>query len=160
MAWLATQFTATMRIVSLSLLALVSLLGVSCTSFESAWDESVKSYHIGTVKAPAGPWIGNWTTVTNGHTGKLRAIVTPVAGSPDEYSFRYKATWAKVFTGGYTVTFPVTRQGGTYLVDGEQKLALFGSFGHKARITSRSFEASYSNDAGDLGAFSMRRPQE
>jgi len=149
-----------MRIFSLTLLALASLLGVSCTSFETAWQDSVKSYHIGTVKAPAGPWVGNWTTVTNGHTGKLRAIVTPVSGSPNEYSFRYKATWAKVFTGGYTVNFPVTKQGGAYVVDGQQNLGFFGTFGHKARITSSTFEASYSNDAGDLGAFSMRRPQE
>ncbi len=143
----------------LPLLACVGLLLTSCASFEREWKQSVADYRSGKTSAPAGPWEGTWTTATNGHSGKLRAIVKPAPGAPGEYDFRYHATWGKIFSGGYSVRFPVKRSGGVYRADGTKDLGLFGSFGHKAKITGQSFEATYSNDKGDLGKFSMRRPR-
>ena len=141
------------------LLPLFALLLASCSSFERDWNQSVADYRSGKVASPAGPWTGTWTTKTNGHTGALRAIVTPSSGPAGEYDFRYHATWAKIFSGAYTVTYPAKKSGGVTRVDGEEKLGLFGTFGHRATITGSGFDATYSSDKGDLGTFQMRRPE-
>lgn len=141
-----------------SLIAIASLSLGGC-GFDHEYKKAVAAYEAGQYKAPAGPWTGDWTTTTNGHTGDLRAIVTPAEDEPGSYDFRYHATWSKILSGGYSVRFPVEKSGSQYIVDGEQNLGLFGTFGHKARIDSDSFDATYSNDKGDLGTFSMKRPE-
>lgn len=146
-----------MKTLHLPLLALCGLFLASCGSFERQWKQSVADYEAGRVKSPEGPWTGTWTTRTNGHTGNLRAIVSEAPGG--EYDFRYHATWAKIFSGAYTVRFPGTRSGSTLKVDGEQKLGPFGTFRHRATIRGNAFDATYSNDKGDLGTFKMKRPQ-
>lgn len=146
-----------MRNLSLLSLLLTALCLTSCASFERQWQKSVADYQAGKVASPEGPWEGTWTTNTNGHTGALRAIVTKAEG--DDYKFHYHATWQKFLKGGYSVDFPVTRSGSTYKVDGSKSLGIFGNFHHKATIGRNSYEATYSNDKGDLGEFSMRRPQ-
>ena len=147
-----------MKVPSLTLvaLAILPLVLTSCGSFEKRWQESVAAYQAGEVDSPEGPWIGSWTTKTNGHTGDLRAIVSENANG--EYDFKYHATWGKIFSGGYRVTYPATRSGSTYKVDGEQNMGLFGTFRHRATISGNRFDATYSNDKGDLGEFSMKRP--
>lgn len=145
-----------MKRLSLSALALATLFLASCSTFERDWKQSVAAYEAGEVKGPEGPWTGSWTTKTNGHTGDLRAIVSD-AGEGD-YDFRYHATWGNIFQGTYKVRYPVVKQGSTYRVDGDQKLGLFGTFQHRGRISGNRFQATYSNDKGDLGDFSMERP--
>ncbi|NLT71187.1 MAG: hypothetical protein GXX91_10900 [Verrucomicrobiaceae bacterium] len=149
----------TMKTLPFLPLALAGLLLSGCGTFERDWKKSLAEYQSGTVAAPAGPWTGSWTTATNGHTGDLRAIVTPAVGEPGKYDFRYHATWGKLFSGTYLVRFPVTSRGNRYLANGEKKLGLFGTFGHKASISKNSFHATYSNDSGDLGNFEMKRPE-
>ncbi len=139
-------------------LVLAGLVLSSCGTFQRDWKKSVAEYQSGQLTAPAGPWTGTWTTATNGHTGDLRAIVTPAADEPGKYDFHYHATWAKIFSGTYKARFPVTRRGGTYRANGEKKLGPFGTFRHKATVSKRSFQATYSNDSGDLGTFSLQRP--
>ncbi|MGB0152587.1 MAG: hypothetical protein ACPGFB_01045 [Verrucomicrobiales bacterium] len=129
----------------------------NCSSFETEWDQAVSDYHSGTTSAPYGPWQGEWKTKTNGHTGDLRAIVKP-ASHEGSYTFRYHATWGLIFQGTYSVTFPGEKQGGAYVIEGKKSLGPFGTFGHKATVNSNSFKASYSNENGDLGAFTLSRP--
>ena len=148
-----------MKKTSLPVLALAALFLSSCASFERNWDKSVADYQSGKITSPAGPWVGTWSTKTNGHTGDLRAIVTPAVNHPGEYNFLYHATWKEVLSGVFNVRFPVTGSRGRYLANGEKNLGLFGTFGHKATITGSSFEATYSNDKGDLGNFSLKRPE-
>jgi hypothetical protein len=147
-----------MKTPSLLLLTLAGFLLTSCGSFEREWKQSVADYQSGKVASPAGPWSGTWATSTNGHTGNLRAIVSPSEKKPGEYDFRYHATWKKILSGAYIVTYPVQKSGATYRADGEEKLGIFGTFGHKATITGKQFKATYSNDKGDLGTFEMTRP--
>ncbi len=148
-----------MKKLSLLILPLVALFLSSCVSFEHNWDKSVADYHAGKITSPAGPWEGNWATKTNGHTGNLRAIVTPSGKYPGEYDFHYHATWKEIFSGAYKVRYPVTGSRGRYLANGQEKLGIFGTFEHKATITGNSFKATYSNDKGDLGNFSLKRPE-
>ncbi|MDF1823764.1 MAG: hypothetical protein P1U68_03930 [Verrucomicrobiales bacterium] len=136
----------------------MSVMLSSCTSFEKEWESSVAAYGTGTTVTPEGPWTGSWTTTSNGHTGKLRAIVRKSPRKAGEYQFRYHATWAKIFSGGYTVSYPVTRSGDSYRVSGDQKLGIFGTFGHQGKIQGERFEASISNKKGDIGVFVLERP--
>lgn len=131
----------------------------SCMTFERDWKKAVAEYESGKTIAPEGPWTGNWTTTTNGHEGKLRAIVSESKSTPGDYDFHYHATWKKILSGGYRVSFPAKRSGSRYLVDGEKDLGLFGIFGHRATITRNSFDATYSNDREELGEFHMTRPE-
>ena len=128
-----------------------------CSSFEKEWTQSVANYQSGKVNAPFGPWQGDWSTITNNHTGGLRAIVKPSL-KKDHYTFRYHATWASIFQGSYSVDFPGKKQGDYYIIEGDKSLGIFGNFGHKAIVTNSSFEAKYSNDKGDLGSFTLKRP--
>ena len=148
---------ANMKYLALPTVIMACLLMTGCVGFESQWKQSITEYHAGKISHPEGPWTGTWTTKTNGHTGALRAIVTKAPNV--EYDFRYHATWAKILQGGYKVRFPATRSGSTYTVDGSKDLGIFGDFGHRATITPDSYEASYSNDKGDLGSFYMTRPE-
>ncbi|MDF1738096.1 MAG: hypothetical protein P1U86_02960 [Verrucomicrobiales bacterium] len=141
----------------LPVLAALSLC--SCMTFEQEWSQAVSAYQSGKTASPEGPWIGDWTTVTNGHEGDLRAIVSKSKSKPDEYEFRYHATWKKILSGSYKVSFPVRKRGSSYLVDGGKDLGLFGDFGHKATITGNTFKATYSNDREELGEFRMTRPE-
>ena len=140
-------------------LALAGLFLTSCGTYERKWNQSVAEYKSGKITSPAGQWTGSWTTASNGHTGDLRAIVTPATDEPGKYDFHYHATWADIFSGAYKVRYPVTRRGGTYLANGDETLGIFGTFGHKATITKNTFKATYSSDKDDLGDFEMRRPE-
>ncbi len=147
-----------MKIPSLLLVLVISVLLTSCGSFERDWKQSVAQYQARSVSSPSGPWTGTWSTPGNGHTGNLRAIVKPSPSTPGEYRFRYHATWAKVFSGGYTVSYPVTGSPGNYAANGKENLGGFGTFDHTAKITKTKFTASFSNNKGDVGKFAMTRP--
>jgi hypothetical protein len=147
-----------MRTLPLCLLAMVAFSFTGCVTYEKKWNEAVAAYEAGETQAPAGPWTGTWTTETNGHTGDLRAIVSPSKGGNGDYDFHYHATWKEIFSGAYKVRFPVTQSGSKYLANGEKSLGLFGTFGHKATISGNRFDATYSNRKGDLGTFQMTRP--
>ncbi|MEM9283635.1 MAG: hypothetical protein AAGA96_17575 [Verrucomicrobiota bacterium] len=145
------------RSLSFLLLIAAAVLLSSCSSFEQEWQQSVADYEAGKISAPYGPWEGSWTTSSNGHTGGLRAVVKEKSGT-NEATFRYHATWAEHLKGGYQVSFPVVRQGSTYIVNGSKNLGLFGTFNHKGKVTGNQFRATYSSNKGDLGEFRMRRP--
>lgn len=147
-----------MKLLPLFIAVFSSAFLCSC-GFNSAYNKAVTVYEAAEYKAPSGPWQGTWTTNTNGHSGDLRAIVTPSSDEPGEYDFRYHATWGKIFSGSYTVSYDVDRRGNRYFVNGEENLGFFGRFGHKAIIDNDAFEATFSSEDGDLGDFSLRRPE-
>ncbi len=150
-------FLVRMTLLRLTLVACATFLLSSCSSFEREWEQSVADYRSGAVAAPYGPWQGDWATQTNGHNGTLRAIVKP-SSKPGNYVFRYHATWGMLARGTYSVDFPGQKQGNAYVIEGKKDLGPFGNFGHKATINGSTFRASYSNDDGDLGAFTLKRP--
>lgn len=137
--------------------AMAALFLCQCSSFEKEWAQSVANYQSGKVNAPFGPWQGSWSTITNNHSGGLRAIVKP-SSKKDHYTFRYHATWGVLFQGTYSVDFPGKNQGNHYIIEGNKSLGIFGNFGHKATVSNSSFKAKYSNDKGDLGSFTLKRP--
>jgi len=152
------MMSATMKMLFPLFVSIACWLLASCSGYERSWQQAVMSYKAGELASPAGPWTGTWSTKTDGHTGKLRAIVTPAADAPGEYDFHYHATWGKNLSGTYKVRYPIVRQGNRNMVNGDLNMGVFGTFGHKAVIARESFEATYSNNKGEVGTFSMKRP--
>ncbi len=159
-------------LIVLSRLSLVfaALTLASCAGarFERDWNQAVAAHTSGEgAKDPvAGPWTGTWLSHVNGHDGTLRCLVTPLesaSGATGEtskpYRFRYRATWQKVLSGGYTADYTVVPQGKRgYQVDGVKDLGLFGNFQHEGQILGDRFESTYASDMGDHGVFELKRP--
>ncbi len=139
-------------------LAVVAAVLVSgCGGFEGDWQRAVADYRGGAVDGPGGPWVGDWRTSNNGHAGKLRAVVAPVAGKPGVFLFRYHATWG-ISAGTFEIECPVVADGKRLRVAGEKVIPMFGRFRHVGVISGETFEATFSGDEGDVGKFSLRRP--
>jgi hypothetical protein len=137
------------------------LAAAGCSGFEPAWENAVADYRSGATKSPFGPWSGTWTTTTDGHSGNLRAIVTPVADRPDELAIRYHATWGRNLSGTYRARHRMTsRPAGRFEIAGTEKIGLFGTFTHKAVIRGGRFDATFSSSKGDLGHYSLGRPPQ
>jgi len=146
-----------MKAVAFLLILGGALVVSSCGGFAKRWDLALVDYRGGSLSAPAGPWEGNWHTTNNGHSGKLRAVVAPIAGEPGVYAFHYHATWG-ISSGTFKLERPVVATAKGLRVEGEKKIPMFGTFRHTGVITRSSFEASFSGEDGDVGGFSLRRP--
>ena len=75
-----------------------------------------------------------------------------------DYTFRYHATWGKIFQGGFAADFPAVKEGRGYRVKGTKSLGLFGGFEHDGKISGDTFTAKYSSEQGDHGVFDLKRP--
>jgi hypothetical protein len=103
-----------------------------------------------------GRWAGTWKSDVNGHTGKLRCVVSPPKGS-DEQTFLYRATWMKVLAATFKTAKTVTpkTQGATFV--GEKNLGVLGgTFRCKGSIQDDHFQATYES-AVDHGVFALDR---
>ncbi len=127
-------------------------------------------YHRGFTEASAalprppvnaeGPWLGNWKSEVNGHTGPLWCIVQPSPGKPGKYDFRYRAGWGVLKCGDYTHSVPAKRRkDGSLALSGEMELPSgLGTYRVKGRLTRETFSATYQS-AGDRGTISLKRPE-
>ena len=103
---------------------------------------------------PTGRWKGRWTSGTTGHSGPMRARVTPAGDGA------YKAVFAGRFAGVIPFVYradmqPMETWDGTVYVT-EKKLPLLGSYRMNAIIPGSSFNANWSA-AGDTGQVNMQR---
>ena len=129
---------------------------VSCTGFPRGWATAKSSPPA---DALSGAWVGTWRSDANGHTGGLRAVVAPVAGQPDTWRFRYRASWKRVLCAGFTVDCRGSRRpDGTWNVTGSRDLgrAFGGVFTHAATVSGDAFEACYDSKL-DRGTMSLQR---
>lgn len=132
------------------------LVFTGCSTFEKDWQHA-------TLDAPskpgnpAGPWRGTWLSQKMGHTGDLRCLVTEK--SPNEYEFRFKATYWKLFRYSYIVnmTTHCTAEGCTF--QGKENLGCLagGVYSYEGVIGTNSFNATYQCKY-DHGTFQMQRP--
>ena len=140
----------------LSRCAAASLIASSLTScgigFQSRWSEAKTLPSSGA----QGRWTGTWKSEVNGHTGKLRCVVSHPKGT-DQHSFLYRATWMKVLAATFKTakTVTPTAQGATFV--GEKNLGVLGgTFRCKGSIKDDHFQATYES-AVDHGVFEMER---
>ena len=115
---------------------------------------NVMNVSLAAADEPTGRWKGRWSSGTSGHSGPMRARVTPSSDGS------YKA----VFAGRFAVVVPFVYRAqlrptqswdGTVYVT-EKKLPLLGSYRMNAIIPGNLFNANWSA-AGDTGQVSMQR---
>lgn len=136
------------------LLLLLSMTG--CANYERAWRHA-------RVQSPAKPgavtgaWEGTWLSDVNGHTGRLRCLVTQK--NQQEYEFHFKATYWKLFRYSYLVTLPVTHNSAGYTFSGDEDLGYLagGIYHYDGTITGTNLNATYSCKF-DHGTFTLSRP--
>lgn len=103
-----------------------------------------------------GLWEGTWLSHKNGHTGKLKAIITRVDG--DCYQVRFFATYLAIIPFGFKMPMQFVHNGQSFQFSGEQDIGLLagGTFTYNGWADASDFHASYVA-AGDCGEFNMQR---
>jgi len=134
---------------------LLILLASGC-SFDRAWKAAATpSFPTDNFE---GRWTGTWVSEVNGHTDKLRCLITR---QPDgKYSARYHAKYRKVLSFGYTATLEAKQTGDIYHFSGEADLGWYagGVYRYKGHANRTNFFSTYSNKY-DHGTFQMGRPK-
>ena len=130
---------------ALSRLARAILIVVTLSSTISA---------VSNADEPTGRWKGRWSSGSSGHSGPMRARITPTANGT------YKAVFAGRFAGVIPFLYraeivPVqTWDGVTYTTD--KKLPLLGSYRMQTAVTENFLKANWSA-VGDTGQVQMQR---
>ena len=146
-----------MRNVRLLLTAVAAVFVLTGCSFQRAWKAGAND------TTPAneitGRWQGTWKSDSNGHTDKLRCLVTKKDES--HYDARFHAKYRKVitFSFGYTVPLVVTNTGTQREFSGTANLGKLagGIYTYKGAATATEFNARYDSKY-DRGTFQMSRP--
>jgi hypothetical protein len=139
----------------LASLVLLSLCFTACSTFNHDWKTTLAA------PAPtndlAGPWKGTWLSEKDGHTGELRCLVTKAEAN--NYQFRFKAVFWKIFRYSYTVQMPVTKTGEEYKFAGDENLGWLagGVYTYNGKITGTNFSSTYKCKY-DNGTFQLTRP--
>jgi hypothetical protein len=103
-----------------------------------------------------GRWEGRWISTTNGHSGALRAVITP--DGPGKYRALFHATYASVLNFTYPVNFETTRHRSRVDFCGASELPAWagGRYTSSGRATRTDFTANYQSKYDD-GRFEMKR---
>lgn len=104
----------------------------------------------------AGLWEGTWLSNHNGHTGKLKAIVTPCGNG--QYHVQYKGTFALIIPFAYATTHSATDEAGVTYFSGRQSLGKLagGDYVINGWANGQTFVACFRADV-DHGTFRMHR---
>lgn len=108
--------------------------------------------------ALAGRWEGKWVSEQNGHTGKLRAILTRVDES--HYRADFDAMFFAVLRAGYSISLTAKPQAeGTISFEGKENLGALagGVYRYNGSANGEAFHATYTASV-DRGTFEMKRP--
>jgi hypothetical protein len=146
-AWLARNF---------SVVALPILLLCGCSTFNRDWEKAAQQ-----PKAPdsiEGCWEGKWLSDVNGHTGRLRCLLSRESDSC--YQARFRATYWKVFRFSYTVPLRFEQRDGIWHFTGEENLGKLagGVYRYEGHATRTNFFSTYRSKP-DHGTFQMQRPE-
>lgn len=138
------------------LLALLAITQTGCSTFNRQWNEARKTNPSGV----EGAWDGHWVSEVNGHTGRLRCVVTqdPATG----YRARYKATYWKIFRFAYSVPLQTVATNQSSLsFRGHADLGYFagGVYDYEGTIRPDHFQSTYKSRY-DHGVFELRRPEK
>ena len=154
--------------IQIVLLSAIAALLTGCNSFNRQWNE-LGEYPVQYTDA-TGRWEGTWSCEQTGHSGQLWCMVSQV--EPERYELFFRAEWAKIFRGNYTLyVTPKQAEGsgesdhsdhadGTLHFKGETKIAGFlgGMYTFDGTITPTRFETDYTGP-GNEGVFVLERPE-
>lgn len=139
----------------LILTAMLAMLLCGCSSFGRAWKTAGQ--------APPSPdsiegrWEGCWLSDANGHTGKLRCLLSQEADG--RYTAWFRATYLKILRFSYRVPLQVESHDGVWDFQGSEDLGKLagGVYHYAGNATSTNFSSTY-DSTYDRGTFEMKRP--
>ena len=137
---------------------LAMLMCVGCSGSFNKKFETAKAMPIPASDPLVGAWEGSWEG-TDGHTGPLRAIVTP-AGA-DAYKVQFHAGYMNLFTHQSTVTFTGQKVGNKFGFSGttaDLGWLAGGTYTYAGTITPMRFHSTY-DAKSHKGVYEMTRPE-
>jgi len=135
---------------------LLAIFASGCSTFNRHWDRAAGQ--LPPADAIAGRWEGAWTSDVNGHTGRLRCLLT--RESEASYRAQFRATYWKLFRFSYAVSLAVAERDGVWRLNGEEDLGKMagGVYRYEGQVSPTNFDATYSSKY-DHGVFKMQRPE-
>jgi hypothetical protein len=105
----------------------------------------------------AGRWEGTWQSERSNHSGKLRAIITPV--NETTYRADFSATYLGLMRFGYSMNLAAQTEGDVIRFQGEEDLGWLagGVYRYDGATDGQAFDCTYTSK-GDDGTFRMTRP--
>jgi hypothetical protein len=139
----------------LGLAAILLVLLCGCSSFNRAWHQAGQTPAV--TESIEGRWEGTWSSDANGHTGKLRCVLSR---EPDgKYTAWFRATYLRILRFSYRVPLQVEPHGGVWPFHGSEDLGSMagGVYHYTGSATPTNFYSTY-RSAYDHGIFVMSRP--
>jgi len=138
------------------LLMLVIVATTGCSTFNRDWKTAAAT--PAPVNDLTGRWQGTWVSEVNGHTDKLRCLVS--RQSETNYTARFHAKYQKIFSFGYTVNLAVKNSDGNFQFQGEANLGKLagGVYHYAGHASATNFFSTY-HCKYDHGTFRMNRPE-
>jgi len=138
------------------MMLLALFLAGGCTTFDHDWKKAGGQAPTDDLQ---GRWQGVWASEADGHTDKLRCVVTK--NEDGTYRARFHAKYRKVLSFGYTVPLKVEQAAGAYKFRGEADLGWLagGEYYYEGHADRTNFFSTYKCKY-DHGTFQMSRPGE
>ncbi len=136
---------------------LLLTLCCGCTSiYNRKWERTTAQ--AGESYSPVGKWEGKWESVTTGHRGKLRCIVTDTDSA--DYEFHFWATWS-LFAATWRLDLKTVSDEARTELRGEKNLGrLFGGiYSFEGTVEDDRFRADY-RSSKDKGVLELNRVRE
>lgn len=139
----------------LFLLLTATLLSSCSMTFKREWRAALKA---GPKPGLEGAWEGSWQSATNGHHGRLRAVVSPKKNAEGDHDFRYHATWANIVSGSYLAQHRVKpgKDASTFTGLHDMPKWAGGRYTYSGTVKGDEFSACY-ECAKDKGSYTMKR---
>lgn len=155
--WVMSDFSNRIfRVLALGVLLPVLLFTAGgCTTFNHDWKLAARQVPSDDLQ---GRWQGVWASEADGHTDKLRCVVTKKEDGT--FQARFHAKYRKVLSFGYTVPLKVEQTEGAYQFKGEADLGWFagGVYHYAGHADRTNFFSTYSCKY-DHGTFQMVRAE-
>jgi hypothetical protein len=106
-----------------------------------------------------GRWQGTWSSEWNGHSGRLRCIVT--AGEPGRFEAWFYSNYSLFFFQYRTELTATGTPDGRLTFEGQEDLGSMagGLYRYDGAVDGDAFHATFTAENGDHGVFEMMRVQ-
>jgi len=138
------------------MLGILCILTSGCSSFHQKWKTAL--HQPIPSSGLAGPWEGHWVSDKNGHTGRLRCVMTQTGAN--SYDAHFHAVFWKILRAAYEVPFDSAETAEPYHFSGQSDLGKLagGVYSYDGIAVAGDFNATY-HSKYDHGRFVMRRPE-
>ena len=134
---------------------LLCVVASGCSTFNRDWNTAAKQPTP--LNDIQGRWEGKWLSEVNGHTGKLRCLLTRLDDA--QYKARYRATYSKILRFSYDTYVTAERTNESFRFHGDTDLGSLagGVYHYDGVVSPTNFFSTYKSKY-DHGTFQMTRP--